>query len=485
MGLPTVVSLHHDEDPLALAMNRAVDGRPIPGNRVRHIPESPQALEAMLTAIAGASRRINLENYIIRGDATGRRFAGALAEKAKAGVPVRVLYDALGCIGTGGRFWRTLRDAGAEVRAFHPLATTRPLNLLRRNHRKLLVVDGEHAILGGICIGDEWAGDPAAGRQAWRDTAMTVEGPAAAIMEQSFVRMWSRAGPPMAPDDLEGPQPAARGSVDVRVVDGVPGRTRLHRVAQLAYDTALDRIWIWDAYLAPPPPLLAALLDAARGGVDVRVMVPSTSDIRVVRDITRFGYRDLLLAGVRVFEWRGPMLHAKVMLTDRRWARIGSTNLNVSSLYANHELDVVIESPEVADELSEQFQRDMTHSTEIVLRPGRYLRWGRMVDADRPGPDAPRHHRTPYERQVAAVVTLRRLSGGMRRKFTAMAAGIFAVIGVLLVLFPRPVSLVIASLSFTISGMITLEALRAPAIDDRRRVPREPAVTTREALPSS
>ena len=472
MGVRAAVTLLGEDDPLALAMNRAVDGRPIPGNAVHHVADSPRALERMLDAIRGAQRRVHLENYIIRGDETGRRFADALGEKARAGVPVRVLYDALGSFGTRERFWRGLRQQGVEVRAFHPLGTTGPVDLLRRNHRKLLAVDGDTAMLGGLCIGNEWAGDPAARRQAWRDTMIVVEGPAAMIMEQSFARMWSRAGGTMPDDALRGPEPQARGGVDVRVVDGVPGRTRMHRVAQLAYDTAAERIWIWDAYLAPPPPLLAALLDAARGGVDVRIMVPSTSDIRLVRDITRFGYRDLLLSGVRVFEWRGPMLHAKVMLIDRRWGRIGSTNLNVSSLYANHELDVVIESPAFADELSEQFQHDMAHSTEIVLRPGRYMRWGRMVDVGADGIEEQRHHRTPYERQVAAVVTLRRLAGGVRRKFTAAAAGIFALIGILLVVFPRPVSLVIAAICFTIAGTIALEAIRAPAIDDRRRVPR-------------
>ena len=404
-------------DPLALAMNRAVDGRPVPGNDVRHLADSPAALEAMLDAIARAEHRVHLENYIIRGDRTGARFAEALRERTSKGVQARVLYDALGSWGTPERYWRMLRQAGVEVRAFHPLATTRPLDLLSRNHRKMLVVDGTYAIIGGICLGDEWAGDASCDRQPWRDTVVSIEGPAATVIEQTFGRVWASAGPPLPPKALEAAAPVPRGDIDVRVVEGVPGRTRIARVAQLAYDTALERIWIWDAYLAAPPPLSTALIDAARSGVDVRVLVPSNSDIRLVRDITRVGYRELLAAGVRVFEWRGTMLHAKAMLTDQRWVRIGSSNMNVSSLYANYELDVVIESAAFNEELATQFTSDMAHSNEIVLRPGRYWRRGRAVEADAPGepllePQRHGRHRTKYERQMATVVTLRRIAGG-------------------------------------------------------------------------
>jgi cardiolipin synthase len=467
-----------DEDPLSLAMNRAVDGRPVAGNAVRHLADSPQALDAMLDAIARAERRVHLENYIIRGDQTGRRFADALLACTSRGVKARVLYDALGSWGTPARYWRTLRQAGVEVRAFHPLASTRPLDLFSRNHRKLLVVDGRLAILGGICLGDEWAGDPTCDRQPWRDTVVCVEGPAAMIIEQTFARVWALAGPALPPEALETLAQEC-GTTSVRVVDGIPGRTRIARVAQLAYDTSVERIWIWDAYLAAPPPLSTALMDAARGGVDVRVLVPSNSDVRLVRDITRVGYRDLLAAGVRVFEWRGTMLHAKAMLTDRRWVRVGSSNMNVSSLYANHELDVVIESQPFNEEFSQQFLSDMTHSNEIVLRPGRYWRRGRAVDADAPpevqpeqAPRKGRRQRTAFERQLATVVTLRRIAGGIRRKFTAAAAGIFAILGVLLVVFPRPTGLVLGAICFTISGMIAFEGLRLRPIDDRRKMPR-------------
>src|SRR5690348_17861326 len=139
---------------LSLAIDRAAGARPIGGNRLEHYPDSPRALDAMVAAIGAARATIHFENYIIRDDATGRRFADALAERARAGVRVRVLYDALGSLGTSGGYWRRLRAAGADVRAFNPLLPTRPFRVLRRDHRKVLVTDGALAMTGGVCIGD-------------------------------------------------------------------------------------------------------------------------------------------------------------------------------------------------------------------------------------------------------------------------------------------------------------------------------------------
>ncbi len=293
-------------DPLALAIDRAAGARPIDGNRLEHHPDSPRALDAMLAAIAAARRWVHFENYIIRDDATGQRFADALVERARAGVAVRVLYDALGSFGTSRRYWRRLTQAGAEVRAFHPLLTRHPFDLFARDHRKLLVTDGGWAMTGGLCIGDEWAGDPARGRRPWRDTMVAVTGPGAAALDGAFARIWRRTGPPLPPDELEA-DPAECGSSTARVVAGAPGRARVYRAVQLLAASATDRLWITDAYLIAPPPLYASLLDAARAGVDVRLLVPGTSDLPVLRDSTRIGYRDLLRAGARIFEWQGPI----------------------------------------------------------------------------------------------------------------------------------------------------------------------------------
>src|SRR5204863_319193 len=161
------------------------------------------------------------------------------------------------------------------------------------------------------------------------------------------------------------------GSSTARVLSGVPGRARMYRAVQLLAASATDRLWITDAYLIAPPPLYASLIDAARAGVDVRLLVPGTSDLPVLRDSTRIGYRDLLRAGARIFEWQGPMLHAKTLLVDHRWARVGSSNLNVSSLLGNYELDLLAECNHLAAALAQQFLRDLATSREIVLQARR------------------------------------------------------------------------------------------------------------------
>jgi cardiolipin synthase len=447
-------------DELALAIDRAAGARPIGGNRLEHHPDSPRALAAMLAAIATARRTIHFENYIIRDDATGRRFAAALTERARAGVRVRVLYDALGSFGTSRRYWRGLRQAGAEVRAFHPLASLRLFQLLARDHRKLLATDGTWAIVGGLCIGDEWAGDPARQRRPWRDTMVAVSGPAVAALERAFVRTWARAGAPLPPDELVA-DPADCGTSTVRVVEGVPQRARVYRTVQLLVASAAERLWITDAYLIPPAPLYASLIDAAKAGVDVRLLVPGTTDLPVLRNFTRMGYRDLLRAGVRVFEYDGPMIHAKTMLVDHRWARVGSSNLNVSSLLTNYELDLAVECEGLTAELADQFRRDMRMSREIVLQARRRLLPPRLVDAPTTGGEAPpdtAHRRSGYELGAVAVVALRRVAGGLRRAIAVTAALGAATVGVLVLVFPRVVGMVFAAGAFALAAVFGLYA---------------------------
>jgi len=425
-------------DRLARALDRASGARPIPGNALRHLPDSAAALDAMLALIASARRTVHFENYIIRGDRTGRRFAAALAERARAGVRVRVLYDAFGSLGTRRRFWRELRRAGADVRAFRPLWTSGPFELLSRDHRKLLVADGGEAMLGGLCIGDEWAGDPARGRMPWRDTMVSVRGPAVAALDRTFARVWARAGPPLPEADLA-PAPPARGSSVVRVVDGGPGLSRAYRAVQL----------------------LAAAVDAAKSGVDVRLLLPGTSDIPVVRTFTRIGYRDLLRAGARIFEYRGPMLHAKTIVADREWARVGSTNLNVSSLLGNYELDVLADCDSLSEALAAQFRHDQAQSREIVLMERRRLP-ARLVRAT--APVAPPHKRSRRELRAAAVVALVQVAGGARRMLAGAAAGVLAVAGTLLLLFPTVTGAALATVAFSAAL-----GLAAYALARRRR----------------
>ena len=438
-------------DRLALALDRASAARLIPGNALRHIPDSPAALEAMLALIAGARRTVHFENYIIRNDRTGRRFAAALQDRARAGVQVRVLYDAFGSVGTSRRLWRELRRARAEVRAFGPLLTSGIFQLLSRDHRKLIVVDGREAMMGGLCIGDEWAGDAERGRMPWRDTMLCVRGPAVAVLEATFARVWATTGAPL-PAGALAPEAEPCGTSALRVIDGVPAQSRAYRAVQMLAAAAQERLWITDAYLVAPPPLYASLVDAAKSGVDVRLLLPGTSDIPVVRTFSRIGYRDLLRAGARVFEYRGPMLHAKTLVVDREWGRVGSTNLNVSSLLGNYELDVIAECDTLTEALAAQFRHDAAQSREIVLVERRRLP-ARLVRAPDPPalPAAAPHKRSRRELQAAAAIALVQVAGGARRMVAGAAAIPLVVLGGLLLVFPTATSAVLAALALAMS----------------------------------
>ena len=402
----------------------------------------------MLEMIASARRTVHFENYIIHDDRTGCRFATAWAERARAGVRVRVLYDAFGCRGTGNAYWRELKSYGVDVRPFRPFWTTGPIEALSRDHRKLLVVDGERAMTGGLCIGDEWAGDPTRGRLPWRDTMMMVCGPAVAALEAAFTRMWARAGSPL-PEDETHPAAEECGPSAVRVVEGLPGQSRIYRAVQLLAAAVTERLWITDAYLVAPPPLYASFVDAARSGVDVRFLLPGATDIPVVRIFTRTGYRELLHAGARIFEYRGPMLHAKTLVADHDWARVGSSNLNYSSLLGNYELDLVAEQDGLTATLATQFLHDMTQSRELVLMARRRLPLPpKLVAAAAAAPPLPlvaeSHKRSLRERQAVAAVALMQAAGGARRLLVGAAAALFLIVGVSLILFPIFASTVLA-----------------------------------------
>jgi cardiolipin synthase len=454
-------------DELAFAVERTASARAIAGNAIRHFPDSPAALDAIVALIAAAEAWIHFENYIIRGDRTGRRVAEALIERAAAGVRVRVLYDSLGSFGTRRGFWQALRRAGAEVRAFHPVVSGHPFDIFVRDHRKLVVVDGQRAMLGGLCIGNEWAGNPASGREAWRDTMLEVRGPAAAAFDAAFASVWARVGPRLGVEEMNA-DPDICGDAAVQAIAGVPFEGRMYRVTQLIAAAARERLWITDAYLVPPAPLYAALLGAAKSGVDVRLLVPGASDLTVLRSFTRAGYRELLRAGVRVFEWLGPMIHAKTLVADRRWARVGSSNLNVSSLLGNYELDLLTNDRATADALAAQFRRDLLTSREIVLRPRRRMLPGRLVGTDPENQDAAAapavtrrgsgRRRSGYELGAVAVVALRRVAGGLRRTLAGSIAFLFLTIGALLLLFPRIMGAVIAALTFWLALVFALYA---------------------------
>lgn len=440
------------------AMDRVAGGRPVPGNKVELLFDGPQVYPAMLARIAAAEHWIHLDNYIIRGDRTGRQFVEALAERARSGVRVRVLTDWFGSWTTKRRFWDVLRAAGGEVRFFQPPDFLRPFQNLTRDHRKLLVVDGRLGVTGGLCLGDEWAGDPARDHQPWRDTGLSVDGPAAGVLDRAFATVWNRIGTALPEDELAADVPAF-GDVGVRIVAGEPGGVRASRTTELLLAGAAERVWLTDAYLVAPRGIYRALLDAAAEGVDVRLLVPGTSDIPHVRNLTRTGYRELLRSGVRIFEWRGPMLHAKTIVVDGRWSRIGSTNMNVSSLIANFELDVLVDHIDIARQLEAQFRKDLDRSAEVLLRKNRF----RSTLQFRPPEASPGLHVLgPRERRRQTVVTLRAVLGGSQRALLTQASLVATVIAALLVFFPRTMGLIFGALTlyFFLTSVLALARRR-------------------------
>jgi cardiolipin synthase A/B len=448
------------EQTVANAINRAAGGRPIPGNQVRLLIDGPEAYGAMLDVIAGAGRWIHFENYIIRADAAGRRFAEALARRARDGVHVRVLHDGLGSFATPRSYWRYLRAAGVEVRPFRPLSAVDLVSNLSRNHRKLVVADGSRAVLGGLCIGCEWTGEHAKGGHPWRDTAVEIAGPAAAVLDQAFANTWELAKGRLPDEDIAG-RVAPQGEAEVRVIGGEPGRERTYRVIELLAAGCINRLWITDAYLVAPPRLFQALRDAARDGVDVRLLVPGSSDLPFVRNLSRIGYRELLRSRVRIFEWDGPMLHAKTIVADGRWTRVGSSNLNPSSLVGNWELDVLVEDGGLADAMERQFRLDVARSREVVRRPVRgphriSAALPAVLSREDPEVAATVHHPSRRERRHRAALALRALIANARRSIYLPVSVILVSLGALFFTLPKATAYVFGVLC----GWLALSAWR-------------------------
>jgi cardiolipin synthase A/B len=364
---------------LEQALDRAAGSPLVGGNSIRLLRDAAENYPAWLEAIAAAERTIHFETYIIWDDDAGKTFAEALSAKARDGVRVRIIYDWLGAVGKTRRsFWDTMTRAGAEVRCFNPPRLSSPLGWLHRDHRKALIVDGRVAFVSGLCVGEQWVGDPRKGTEPWRDTGVDLRGPAVVMVEQAFARAWSIAGPSELP---EGPLRESRimGGVAVRVVASEPWSTRMMRLGQLMAGAARERLWLTDAYFAGTPEYVQALRAAAADDVDVRLLVPGASDIPLLQPISRAGYRPLLECGVRVYEWRGSMLHAKTAVADDHWARVGSSNLNIASWIGNWELDVAVDDRTFGAAMAAMYLDDIDNSTEIVLSESRIV--DRRVEA--------------------------------------------------------------------------------------------------------
>jgi cardiolipin synthase len=435
------------------AFSRA-SGAPLrDGNSIVLLKDATQNYPAWLDAIQSARRTIHFEMYILHEDDAGRLFADALIKKASEGVRVRLLYDWLGAFGkTSHRFWNRLRAAGVDTRCYNPPRFDHPLGWVSRDHRKMIAVDCEVAFVTGLCVGQAWVGDPARHLDPWRDTGVQLRGPAVLDCEKAFAEAWAVAGDPL-PDaervNREATLPPA-GDVAVRVVATVPNTAGLFRVDQLVAALARNRLWLTDAYFAGTAPYVQALRAAANDGVDVRLLVPGTSDIPALRLFSRAGYGPLLEAGVRVFEWNGPMLHAKTAVADGQWARVGSTNLNIASWMGNRELDVIVEDHRFAASMEETYVADLANAIEVVLDDRNRVRppagaaprtRGGSGSSGRAVAGAVRIGNT-----VAAALTNRRVLEPVEAHIALIAGSALLACAVLAIKFPRGFSYPIAAI---------------------------------------
>jgi cardiolipin synthase len=324
----------------------------------------------MLQAIEEASYQILLEMYWFASDRIGHRFAEALMRARARGVQVAVVYDSIGSWNSDDGLFFELEQARIKVVEFNPIKPWRRRfrvdHLTQRDHRKILVVDGRLGFTGGINLAEAWA-PVSEGGQGWRDTMVELRGPAVHSLSRLFLETWIRqGGPPLgfATSDEGGPPP---GEQRVQVL----GRTSFHHRREIKKHylvqiyRAKKRVWIANAYFVPDPAVVRALGRAARRGVDVRVLVPGTCDVQIVRHASRAVWPRLIRRGVRIFEWSDTILHSKVAVVDGLWSTIGTYNLDYWSLLHNLEVNVAISDQQFAATLEREFERDFAASRPV------------------------------------------------------------------------------------------------------------------------
>jgi cardiolipin synthase A/B len=371
-----------------------VGGSPLTvGNQVQLLQDGPATYRAMFAAIEAARDNINLETYILDDDEVGNRFADALIAKQRQGVQVNVIHDSVGTLKTPEAFFKRLTDAGIQVLEFNPVnpsSARKGWEINQRDHRKLLVVDGKVAFLGGINIssvyssgsfrsgrsrGSSSSSEPASGKdgKAWRDTHIRLQGPVVAEYQRLFLNTWHKQkGAPLPNRNYFPPQQNV-GSVVVRAIGSSPDEpfSLIYATLLSAIGAAETSVQVTMAYFAPDPQFLAALEAAAQRKVDVKLILPSQTDSWLIFHAGRRSYDRLLKAGVKIYERRGVILHSKTALIDGVWATVGSTNLDWRSFLHNDELNAVVLGADFGQQMSSMFDKDLAESTPITLEAWR------------------------------------------------------------------------------------------------------------------
>lgn len=373
-----------------LALEEEIDGSPLMvGNKVELLVDGPPTYESMFAAIHDAKDSINMETYILADDEIGKKFADALIAKQQSGVQVNLMYDSVGSLDTDKAFFQSMIDQGINVVEFNPinpLNARKGWNFNNRDHRKLLVVDGKIAYVGGINISSVYsngsfgssAGSTGKGKStkhqatdviAWRDTHVRMEGPTVAEFQKLFIETWEKQqGQPLAARDYF-PQQTNAGRDVVRAIGSSPDDpySLMYVTLISAINSAETQVYLTNAYFVPDPQLLAALKDAAQRGVDVRLLLPSKSDSNLVFYASHSFYYELLTAGIKIYERQDAILHAKTALIDGVWSTIGSTNLDWRSFLHNQEINAVMLGQDFGAQMQTMFEKDLQSSKAITL----------------------------------------------------------------------------------------------------------------------
>jgi cardiolipin synthase A/B len=346
------------------------------GNKVFLLADGQAAYAAMFKAIQNAKDHINLETFIIEDDEVGRRFTDLLLQKQAEGVQVNLIYDSIGSFSTPASFFQRLRDAGIQVVEFNPVNPFKAHGhwlLAHPDHRKMLIIDGKLAITGGINISSVYSSRLSGRRKVegapmpWRDTDVQIEGPAVAEFQKLFLDTWQKQNGPKLSERNYFPDLKGEGDALVRVVGSTPGQS--NRITFIVYVSAITfaerSVHLTNAYFIPDDQTIDAFTDAARRGVDVKIILPSISDSSLALYATQYNYSELLKAGVKLYERRNALLHAKTAVIDGVWSTVGSTNMDYWSFLNDDEVNAVILSRGFAIEMEKMFAKDLAESDQI------------------------------------------------------------------------------------------------------------------------
>ncbi len=349
----------------------ALTGAPLSsGNRVEILRNGVQIFPSMLSAIRVAKKTINLEFYIYWDGEVGRQFAEALAERARGGVQVKIILDAVGSAGMSSTLIDFMTRNGIDLEWYHPLRWYTLSRFNHRTHRKLLIVDGKVGFTGGVGIADNWLGDADA-KDHWRETMMRVEGPVVTQMQFAFMDNWVKSRGELLTGLDYFPTLEPLGPHVTQVIKSSPseGSSTVKLLYIISVVSATKSIYISNAYFVPDKDTIRALEGAIRRGVDVRVIVPGEdTDVPVVRQASRWHYELLLRHGIRIFEYQPTMMHAKTMVVDGLWTTIGSSNFDDRSFRLNDEVNVNVYDTGIAAQMEQMFMADLAKSEEIKIR---------------------------------------------------------------------------------------------------------------------